>query len=443
MEQEKDRQEQNQKKAELLEFVRREGLVPDSKNPGEFKKPALNANQDPIKFLAPSSWVFHEDVTQKVLEGNYEGITPFSAEFVTTLNCTNRCLGPCSYCLQRMNEGVADRNEGKNPRVHMQSLEFAKGLMDKLVEGRVKGVIFTGGGEPSLFGGLEELMSYTSQKGADMVLYTNGNSWTPERISRVASTNPLVVRLSLNCGTKEGYNRFHRPFNPDTAFDRVKRSISCFAKEAAKNPKIDFGVSFIMNEVNYREIPETARVLKNILDNTGGKISFAAYRPAFNYNGSKQTDPRILDESYELVENDVRAILNGTGINVQNIKCRYDALKGEERGYEICRATGLFAELGPSGELHSCCDRNCFRVYAIGDLTKKPLKEIYSGRLRRVVLDYANDYQCTTCPTACKPHEVNKQFEKIEQLRAKGEMHKVEAWIESYKDAPRPKMVNF
>jgi len=443
MEQQEEKKINCQKKNELLGYIQRECLVPDSRNPGEFIRPKPENGSDKLKFLAPSSWVFHEDITRKVLDGNYEAITPFSAEFVTTLNCTNRCVGPCSYCLQRMNEGIPDRNNGRNPRVHMQSLEFAEGLMDKLIDGGIKGVIFTGGGEPSLFRGLEELMGYTSRKRIDMVLYTNGNSWTPERISQVADTSPLVVRLSLNCGTKEGYNKFHRPFNPESAFERVKRSIGCFAKEARKNPKMDFGVSFIMNEVNYKEIPETARVLRGIIENTGGKISFAAYRPAFNYNGCKQTSPKILDESYELVERDVRQILQGTGINVQNIKCRYDALKGEERGYEICRATGLFAELGPSGELHSCCDRNCFKVYTIGDLTKKSLREIYAGKLRSVVMDYANDYQCSTCPTACKPHEVNKQFEKIEKLRAKGEMYKVEAWIEAYHDAPKPKMVNF
>ncbi len=430
-------------KMQLLEKIKREKLVPDSLNIGEFKESETCVNGDKLKFLAPSSWVFHEDVVEKVLKGDYDSITPFSAEFVTTLNCTNRCLGPCSYCLQRMNEGIAAKNCYSNPRVHMQNLDFAKDLMDKLIDSGIKGIIFTGGGEPSLFGGLEELMEYTSQKGVDMTLYTNGNSWTPKRISRVADTNPAVIRLSLNCGTKKGYNSFHNPFNPDTAFDTVKRSIANFAIEAAKNPKIDFGVSFIMNEINYKELPQTAEVLRKIIEETHGKISFVAYRPAFNYNGSKQTAPEILDESYRLVEDNVRNILMGTGIKVNNVKCRYDALKVEERGYDVCRATGLYAELGPSGELHSCCDRNCFKVYAIGDLTKNTIQEVYRGDLRKVVMDYANDYKCTTCPPACKPHEVNKQFEKIEQLRAKKEMYKVEAWIEAYRDMPKPKMVNF
>ncbi len=430
-------------KAQLREKIKQEGLVPDHRNPGQFIKPELDPNDDKIKFLAPDSWVFHENVVKKVLEGDYDGIMPYSAEFVPTLNCTNRCRGPCSYCLQRMNEGVAAKNDFGNSRVHMQSLNFAKGLMDKLIDGGIKGIIFTGGGEPSLFGGLEKLMEYTSQKGIDMVLYTNGNSWTPERIARVAKTNPLLVRLSLNCGTKEGYNRFHRPFNPNTAFDRVKHSISCFAKEARQNPKMDFGISFIMNEINYKELPETAKVIRKIVEDTGGKISFATYRPAFNYNGSKQTAPEIVDTAYDLVENEVRSILDGTGINVSNVRCRYDSLKGEERGYEICRAAGLFAELGPSGELHSCCDRNCFRVYAIGDLTKNSVQEIYKSAARKVVMAYANDYRCRTCPPACKPHEINKQFEKIEQLRANSEMYKFEAWIEAYRNMPKPKMVNF
>jgi len=426
---------------QLREKIEREGLIPDERNVGEFVK--SNSNDDKIRFLNPNNWVFHEDIVKKVLAGKYEKITPYSAEFVPTLNCTNRCRGPCSYCLQRMCEGIATKNDFKNPKVHMQSLEFAKEMMDKLADGGIKGVIFTGGGEPSLFMGLEDLMAYTSGKGIDMVLYTNGNSWSEKRIERVAETSPLLVRVSMNCGTKEGYNRFHLPKDPKNAFENVQRFITNFAKQRKKNPEMIFGVSFIINKLNYLEIPATARRLKEIVEKTEGGIDFAIYRPAFNYYGTEQTPPKILDKAYNLIENEVRKILAGTSIKVLNIKCRYDALKGEERGYKICRAAGLFAELGPSGELHSCCDRNCFRPFAIGDLKKNNIPVIYSSPRRKEVMDYANDNECSTCPKACKPHETNKQFEKIEQLRAKGELYKVELWIEAYKKVEKPKMANF
>jgi sulfatase maturation enzyme AslB (radical SAM superfamily) len=198
-----------------------------------------------------------------------------------------------------------------------------------------------------------------------------------------------------------------------------------------------------MNQVNWRDLPKTAERIKEIVDMTGGGISFLTYRPAFNYNGTEQTPPGIINRDYNLVENDVRRILEGTGIKISNIKCRYDSLKGEPRGYDTCRATGLFGEVSPSGEMHSCCDRNCFKAFSIGDLTTQSLQEIYRSEKRKEVLEYANKYRCGTCPIACKPHETNRQFAKIEELRKKGEMYKVELWIEQYQQLKKPKMVNF
>ena len=224
----------------FLEKIKVENLIPNWRYPGEFEK--AEKDEDKLKFLAPASWVYHDSVVKKVLEGDYEGIRPFSAEFVTTLNCTNRCLGPCSYCLQRMCEGIACKNDFSNPKTHMQSLDFAKNLMDKLVEGGIRGITFTGGGEPSLFTQLEDIMEYTSEKGVDMVLYSNGNSWSKERIRRVVQTSPSIIRISLNCGTKNGYNEFHRPFNPGNAFETVLNSISNFAIECKKIHTLVWGL---------------------------------------------------------------------------------------------------------------------------------------------------------------------------------------------------------
>lgn len=422
------------------EFEKRKNLIPNPWRPGEFIENKNEEDKYRLKFLFPESWVYHPDVVRHVLNGEYDKIMPYSAEFVTTLNCTNRCLGPCSYCLQRMCEGISHNNDFKNPRIHMQSYEFAREMMDKLLEGGVKGITFTGGGEPSLFNRLEDIMKYTSGK-ADMILYTNGNSWTEERIKRVVESSPKIIRVSMNCGTKERYDKFHRPFNKN-AFQTVLKSTECFAKYC-KNTETSFGVSFIMNEENYRDIPETAKRLLEIIEKVHGGIDFAAYRPSFNYCGSVQTSSDILDESFNLVENEVRSILKNTGIKVSNIKCRYDALKSNERGYRTCRATGLYAEMAPNGELHTCCDRNCYRPFCIGDLKKNTVEEIYSSEKRKNVLSYANDFSCTTCPIACKPHEANKQFEIVEQLREKKEMYKLEAWIDAIHNLPKPKLINF
>ena len=391
-------------------------------------------------FLMPANWVHHNQIVEKVLEGDYFGIRPYSAEFVATLNCSNRCKGPCSYCLQRMIEGVDRKNSFTNPEVHMQSFSFAKDMLDKLIAGGVKGITFTGGGEPFLFRHLEELVFEATKKGVDCVVYTNGNSVSEKRISRLIEASPILIRQSLNCGTEQVYNEFHKPFNTN-AFSNALKSAKAFAQGALNNPKVNFGISFIVNEINKDDIPETGKRIREILDEVGGGISFLAYRPAFNYCGSKQTPPEVLDEAFNLVEDSVKPILADTKVKVNNVKCRYETLKGEEREYTKCRASGLYAELAPNGKLHVCCDRNCHRAFAIGDLKTQTFEEIFSSDQRKAVLAYADDYNCTTCPLACKPHETNKQFELIETLRNQGEMYKAEAWINAQRQ--KGSAVNF
>jgi len=429
-------------KVQKLKNKIKKGLIPNPHEPGKFIEPSKDPSYTKLKHLAPNNWIFHPQIVKKVLEGKYQEIMPYSGEFVTTLNCSNRCIFPCSYVEQRVIEGIPNKNEFKNSRTHMQSFDFAKELLDKIIEAGVKGIIFTGGGEPFLFRRLEDLIAYSTEKGLDSVLYTNGNSVSENRIEKTIEANPLLVRVSLNAGTQEVYNKLHNPFNPKKAFQRALNTIELLAKGSLQNPKIDTGVGVIINKINRGDLVESAKRIREIVDKTGGGISYAAYRPAYNHCGHTQLSPEFLDSAHKEVETKVRPILEQAGISVSNITCRYEALK-KQREYNTCRASGLYFELSPSGQLHTCSDRNCHAGHVIGDLTKNTLAEVWTGKSRNERFDYINSTYCDVCAPGCKPHETNIQFDKIEKLRNSGEFYKVELWIKEQQKMPKPKMVNF
>jgi hypothetical protein len=148
------------------------------------------------------------------------------------------------------------------------------------------------------------------------------------------------------------------------------------------------------------------------------------------------------------VEEKVRPILEDTGVMVSNVTSRFQVLidyQNEDyaRYYDECRASGLFVELAPDGKLHLCCDWNCHPDYVIGDLTTNTLHNVWTGEQRKNMLHRINSHQCGTCPPACKPHDINKQFAQVEMLRASGELYKVIVWIEEQRKMTPPKMVNF
>lgn len=422
----------------LKEKIKTEGLIPNPFKVGEFIK---KDNNDSTRFLYPNTWIFHDDVVKKVLLGDYSTITPFCSEFVTTMNCSNRC-GMCGYKSVKKLDGSWKKNNFLNPRIHMQDFGFAKNLLDKLIDNGVKGITFTGGGEPTLFSGLEKLMAHATERKTDSVLYTNGNSLSVNRIEKIIEAEPLLVRVSLNAGTEKVYNKLHCPLNNPTAFQGTLKTIEEFAKGNLDNPSMSVGVGVVVTEINRYDLIETALRVKEINEKVGGGIEFITYRPAFNYYDSKQLPAELLDETCKIIETEVKEILNGTGIQILNLKRRYKALTQNDKNYNECRGTGIFGELGPDG-MYLCCDRNINPYYKIGDLTKNSLQEIYFGEERKKILNEINDGNCERCPPACKSHEVNKQFEDIETFRKAEELYVVKLWIETQREMPKPKMINF
>jgi MoaA/NifB/PqqE/SkfB family radical SAM enzyme len=326
----------------------------------------------------------------------------------------------------------------------MQDIGFAKEMIDKLEEGGLKGLTFTGGGEPTFFKGLGKIVNYTTKnKKIDAVVYSNGNCISKNVLEEILDAEPKLIRVSMNCGTKEIYNKFHNPINPKDAFQRCLSSIETFAKGAVENPKINFGVSYVINEINKNDIWNIGQRIKEIVERTKGGISFTVFRPAFDYYGGEQLNHPVLDYIYNEVEEKVRPVLEPLGVSVNNVKIRYDALKENTRNYTECRASGLYSELSPSGNMNLCCDRNCHRDYSFGNLKNNSLHNIFESKERKVMLDKLKETKCSECPPACKPHLTNNQFEEIERLRKIGEIDKVKLWINELRKIPPPVMVNF
>jgi len=396
---------------------------------------------DDLNFLSPTNWVFHDHIVEKVLEGDYQGIKPYCAEFVATANCSNRCPS-CSYKLIKKLTGVWERNDFRDPESHMQGVEFGKEMLDKVIDAGVRGIIFTGGGEPFLFRGLEDLVGHATKRNCDSVVYTNGNAVSEKRIYKTLEASPKLVRVSLNCGTDEIYDSFHRPLSGG-ALKRTLNTIETLARGSLNNDETKIGVGVIMNEVNKNDLVETANRIREIVDKTSGGVDFVMYRPCFDNYTDHQLANDLLDEAYETVETGVKNVLKDTGVDVINVKCRYDALKEDTRNYKECRGTGLYAEVAPSGKLYSCCDRNLNPKYEFGDLTKNSFDEIWQSENREKVLDYVNSRACIMCPPGCKPHETNIQFEQIEKLRKNGGIGEVEKKLCKQGQGKKPKMVNF
>ena len=143
--------------------------------PGRFRNGCkyflLRPGQTPPEPVYPV-WARDEKRSKQVLAGKYAEITPFSFEFVPTLNCVHRCH-ECAYRVPKEALGLWRQNDFSGS-FHMD-LPTMQAILDRLKEADVNEVLYTGGGEPLLNVYTPRAMSYATEIGIPRVgLYTNG-----------------------------------------------------------------------------------------------------------------------------------------------------------------------------------------------------------------------------------------------------------------------------
>lgn len=104
---------------------------------------------------------------------------PWSVE----IHPTSRCNYDCSYCAYSI------RNKG-NRSIADDAL---KSLFDVLVINGVKGIFFSGGGEPLLYPRIYDLIVYLDRAGVKVSLLTNGSVIADERYSEMISSLDYIA----------------------------------------------------------------------------------------------------------------------------------------------------------------------------------------------------------------------------------------------------------
>ncbi len=87
-------------------------------------------------------------------------------------------------------------------------LDRVKKLLEEFAVHEVRGVIFTGGGEPTLHSDLSEALEHTALLGMDAAVITNGLQLSESQIRSIVS-HCCWVRVSLDAGDAYGYKHSH------------------------------------------------------------------------------------------------------------------------------------------------------------------------------------------------------------------------------------------
>jgi len=210
--------------------------------------------------MSPSKWLAHPEIVRCVKARDFRNIRPITAQIAPTLRCTNRCP-ICSY------------GQRKSGPFHDMTLEDMTGAVTALRGAGVKGVIFTGGGEPLCNDATIRGMRQARQVGLSVGLFTNGQLLSEDVCEELArEVEPSFVRVSINGWNAEAYSLVHGVRGTAYSLDRVLANLNSLARKKLEHKatfKLDIGILI------------SPLVLDNLLDS-----AFEIKRLAFKFPGA-------------------------------------------------------------------------------------------------------------------------------------------------------------
>jgi len=385
--------------------------------------------------------LWHKERVDAALRGLPQEIMPVTMEFVPSLECVYQCPH-CTYSGWK-ERTIADLSKRVMP------YELMMTLLDKLEEADIKGVIFTGGGEPFANRDTLKGLEYAGGKtGAFQTgLFTNGFLLSERSIQVLAGLPLAFIRLSLNTADPGDYMRFHG-LDSLRYFERVKRNIALLARAASENPT-EFNLSAIINKTNVDRMTSIGTFLKDLMDSDPqARINTVQIKPVINYgqidpDTGKQISADIAERAREGFEA-IREMLASYPIDLVFAASLFE--EAVERSAEDpdttnnCLSVNLAGSVAYDGRVYLCSERDGDPRFMAGDLSKDDLRTIWTGQQRTRLLS-----ERTPCPPSCKLKTMNGLLGELTDLSplSPAQIIEMQSFLDIIRNGIDPGAVNF
>ena len=335
-----------------------------------------------------------------------------TAPVLIEVDPSNACNHACSFCLSSYihfdkYKGTEAFSRAVMPR------DMLMGLCEDFVSMGVRAVNWTGGGEPCLNKHLKEAIAYCGKHGIKQGIFTNGTLLDKRVLFVTMVDNMTWVRISIDTGTEESYNKIRIPKGGADWNKMVSNVTQLIKVNNEKGNKIDIGVGYVISPDTYTEIVDFANFFKDI------DVSYCQYKPEIiiREDGGEQRDKDfwvekvmpLLDEAKEILGNKFQC----NGYKITDLT-EDPSLLG--RNYKKCLGSQISPCIGADGHIYVCTNHRGWKQYSYGCLYDgKSFKEIWDDlQSRHKVMNQIENVECfKNCTKLCKPHESNKAVWEI------------------------------
>ena len=313
---------------------------------------------------------------------NGERIIPVTWE----LDLTTRCNQDCPGC-------TGNRFFGAQLEPS-EAIDYVK----QIRELGGQGLILTGGGDPTV--NRKALMAVMGMM--PTLLFTHGELFD-EELANAVLPNLKGIRFSLDAYDAETAHK-NRGITPERwakTLDNIRKSVEV-KKQLGLN--LPIGVAYLTDKERNRGILKFADVANDL------GVDYAQCRPML-WSTSQQKqhdwDFQEFQRIYNEASNRYPDLMTCSSQKYEHID------KGtEKRCYPKCH-TGRFAStIGADSKVYFCCHTRYMESFALGDLKKESLREIFS---QDRVEQMRDKMSFEVCPILCRGDSINRTVTEMQE----------------------------
>lgn len=337
------------------------------------------------------------------------------------------CNLQCQWCIggRVLDEQDTQKEAGRLPNklVNPENMEkLIRGIIAYEKDGfKVENVSFSGiTGEPmTAKKSLALAVDLLAQNNRRIGIFSNSVLIDDDLIQTLLKMN--YINISLDAATPKTYSILKYSGKPEgetlylRLLDNIKKLVK--ARSESKESKLEINASFILYPSNYKEIFETAKMLKDIgvrtlrmkQDNSGKML----------LTESQMKEAEVLFTKIEAICDD-----HFRFIKIHKLNDPSEML----RTFDKCVIADLIGAVGSDGNVYPCNYHACVGGRTYGNAFEKPFGEVWEGEERENIKKLLPKI----CPSVCDPfkNRSNRLFAAIKKCQEEQGSEQTERYIE-------------
>lgn len=311
------------------------------------------------------------------------------------LDMTNVCNHRCPEC-----SGWHSKNRSND----YLSKELAKNIVGQLAKAEIRGLIFTGGGEPLCNLDTPEVVLFAKKLGIDAGFITNGSLLTRAN-AEILLRSCVWIRVSLDAFNREIFKKVHGMDGLmfDNVVDNIKMLVS-LKKKLKSN--VTIGIGYLTCDYTTDGLYKMTKLAKSM------SVDYLQFRPMQIHNNGNLIyhDGDIREVIYKCMGKSTDKF------KVAYSKHKYDMMNTKDygRNYDECYGHQFATVIASDAKLYVCCHLRGNEKYCIGDLRKNSFREIWDSGFRQKVV---KNIDFKDCISLCRDNTFNQILWNIRQPR--------------------------